>query len=75
MSEFEDIMNGLDLPDPEDVTDVTKLDTVELLVLIDDLEKELIEMGELLHPHTQVARDKHSLRNAAGVERSKRMGF
>jgi len=70
---FDDIVSGLDIDvDEDDVLDVTTLSTMELSGLIADLDKDLTEGHEALHPGTQQARDKHSLRNALQVELRKR---
>jgi hypothetical protein len=64
---FDSIIEGLEFDEPTDVVDVSKLDTIELIMLMKQLEEELLETGELLFPKTPEARSKHSLRNAAEV--------
>lgn len=70
---FESIVEGLNLnTDTSEVTDVTKLSDSELLNLRHVLSADLRDSSEALFPHSQSARDKHSLRNAVQIEIQKR---
>ena len=69
---FFDIVHSLEIDEPEDLVDVTKLSVQELLSKFDDINEELFEIGQALKPTTQQARDLHSLRSAIYVEIQKR---
>jgi len=71
---FDDIIAGLDFEEPKDVIDVSQMSTVDLLTMFYELNLELFGRGEGLRPHSQEARDKHSLRNAIQVELALRKG-
>ena len=60
------------IAEPDDVVDVTKLSTEELMDLISDITDELFNAGQAINPQDQWARDKHSLRNAVQIELRKR---
>lgn len=68
MDNFEDIVSGIQITEPEEVYDVTKLSDETLFLELARLEDELFHMGEALKPKTQKARDLHSERNAIWVE-------
>ena len=55
-----------------DVEDVTTLDTALLLRRYHGVERELREMGQLLHPRSEKAREHHSRRSAYLIELRKR---
>ncbi len=63
---------GDSFQEPDDVVDVTKLSTEELMDLISDITDELFNAGQAINPKDQWARDKHSLRNAVQIELRKR---
>ena len=60
------------IAEPDDVVDVTKMSTEELMDLISDITDELFNAGQAINPQAQWARDKHSLRNAVQIELRKR---
>lgn len=71
---FDFIVDELNLnTDTSDVVDVTKLSTEDLLNLRHELDEELLNGSEMLNPHTQEGRDRHSLRNAVQLELKKRL--
>lgn len=72
--DFDSIIEGLEIEDPDDVLDVTTLSVPELVELKVKLERELFELQQALMPKTQEARDKHSLRNAVQLELNSRFG-
>jgi len=69
---FYDIVSSLEIQEPEDLIDVSKLSVQELLSQFDDINNKLFEMGQALKPSNQEARDLHSLRSAIYVEIQKR---
>ena len=70
---FDDIVNGLDISvDQTEIVDVSRMDTVALIELKQDLDNELMDSEQALRPVTQDSRDAHSLRNAVQVELAKR---
>jgi len=70
---FFDIVKDLDIQvDHESVEDISKLETVEIMLRIDDIETELFQSQQALHPSNQRSRDLHSMRNALQVELRKR---
>ena len=70
---FFDIVKDLDINiDDESVEDISKLQTVEIMLRIDDIERELFETQQALHPSNQRSRDLHSLRNALQIELRRR---
>lgn len=73
VDDFDDIVNGLDINvDHTEVVDVSRMDTVALIELEQDLNEELMDSEQALRPVTQESRDAHSLRNAVQVELAKR---
>jgi len=69
---FYDIVSNLEIEEPEDLIDVSKLSIQELLSKFDDINNQLFKMGQALKPTNQEARDLHSLRSAIYVEIQKR---
>lgn len=69
---FDSIVKDVYIPEPDFYIDVTKLSTEELMTQFNELNDELFEMGEAIKPHTQRARDLHSLRSAIHLEIRKR---
>ena len=69
---FFDIVHSLEIDEPKDLVDVTKLSIQELLSQFDNINEQLFEMGQALKPTNQEARDLHSLRSAIYVEIQKR---
>ena len=63
---------GESIAEPDDVVDVSKLSTEDLMDLISDITDELFNAGQAINPKDQWARDKHSLRNAIQIELRKR---
>ena len=72
--DFESIIEGLEIEEPDDVVNVQELSTEELINYKIRLEKELFEREEALNPKTQRGRDAHSLRNAVNLELDRRYG-
>ena len=74
MDEFDDIINGIEIEvDETEIVDVSRMDTVALIELKQDLDNHLMDSEQALRPITQDSRDAHSLRNAVQVELAKRM--
>jgi|694.fasta_scaffold118549_5 hypothetical protein len=69
---FYEIVNQLEIEEPHDLIDVSKLSIQDLLSQFDDINNRLFEMGQALKPSNQEARDLHSLRSAIYVEIQKR---
>jgi hypothetical protein len=70
---FFDIVKDLDIQiDHESVEDISKLETVEIMLRIEDIETELFQSQQALDPSNQRSRDLHSMRNALQVELRKR---
>ena len=69
---FDAIVKDIHISEPEFYIDVTKLPIQELMIQFNELNDELFEMGEAIKPHTQRARDLHSLRSAIHLEIRKR---
>lgn len=55
-----------------EVEDVSTLDAATLVSRYHAIERELREMGQLLHPRTDKAREHHSLRSAYLIELRRR---
>jgi len=70
---FDQIIAGIDLSEPTDVVDVSTLSDPEISFEIAKLNNLLIDMGQVRYPHTQEARDIHSMRNALIVEQARRL--
>lgn len=66
------MVEGLDWPDPDPTVSVSLLDEQELIKRFKEVEQELLEMGEMLHPKSVKARDLHSTRAAYLIELKKR---
>lgn len=64
---FETLEKEFD-PDETGIQDVSKINTILLLSMFNDIERKLRDLKELLHPHSQEARDLHSMRAALLVE-------
>lgn len=75
LDDFDEIVDRVEWDfDIEDVVDVTKLSTLQLVELKESIETSLFERMAALNPHDQESRDLHSLRNAVQVELSTRIG-
>jgi hypothetical protein len=76
VTDFDDIVNGLHLEEPEDgeVADITKMSYQELLDIMVATDEDLMNAREARFPKTQWARDLHSLRAAAQIELHRRTG-
>jgi hypothetical protein len=72
MDDFDQIMSGVELEEPEDVIDFSELDRNELLDLYHSLTKRLLDLGQTIDPKTNEGRETHSQRAAAVVELHKR---
>jgi hypothetical protein len=72
VSDFEDIIAGLEIDQPDDIVDVTALSIKELLKLIHEADETLMDAQQARYPTQQWARDLHSLRNAAQLEYRRR---
>ena len=68
---FESMVKDIQF-DTDDVVDVTKLSIESLMDNLVDLQTQLLDSGEALHPSTQESRDMHSLRNSIQIELRKR---
>lgn len=66
--DFFEIVNGLDLTEPEEVVDFSKLPTTELLDIYTTVTQDLLGLGETIHPTTDKGRELHSRRAAMSVE-------
>lgn len=53
-----------DLPEPDEVDDVTAMPMEKVIKRYNQLTEELLQIGEALHPRTQYGRDLHSERAA-----------
>lgn len=79
--EFARMMEGIELEEPDDVTDVTTLTDIQLMDLFHDVREQLGEEGEMFSDlqhtfgskeSTREGRDLHSTRLACLVEMRKR---
>lgn len=70
--DFDQIVSGIELDEPEDVTDFSELNRNELLEEYHALTKWLLDHGQTIDPNTSEAREVHSRRVAAVVELHKR---
>lgn len=69
---FFDIVQGIEIEEPVDVLNVRTLASNVLVSKFNELTQALLDREEILNPHTQEARDIHSLRNAVDVELQRR---
>ena len=69
---FADIVAGLDLHEPKDTVNAQSLSNAQLSAVFNEVRDQLIQMGEMMEPKTDVGRDLHSRRAAYLIEMSRR---
>lgn len=72
MSDFESIVEGVELEYPTDFVNYASLTDLELMLAYDSVRTQLLDLKEMINPKTREGRDLHSERAAMLVEINRR---